>query len=128
MKLYCTFVRISKREQFVSFMKRDKQLNAKNSFIFEAIKEKNSKHTIVCIDDEQILLQNLAQQLKDCFGSECKIETCDCPLEGLEIIKEIKAEGRHVPVVISDHIMPKMTGDKLLTEIHHLFPETKKFF
>jgi len=84
------------------------------------------KQVILCIDDEEIILQALEEQLDNTFGEEYKIETSDSGDDAIEFFKELKEEGVHIPVVISDYIMPGMKGDEVLKEIHKLSPGSLK--
>jgi len=84
------------------------------------------KQVILCIDDEEIILQALEEQLVNIFGDEYEIETSDSGEDAIEFFKELKEEGIHVPVVISDYIMPGMKGDEVLKEIHSLSPGSLK--
>ncbi len=84
------------------------------------------KQVILCIDDEEIILQALEEQLVNIFGDEYEIETSDSGVDAIEFFKELKEEGVHVPVVISDYIMPGMKGDEVLKEIHNLSPGSLK--
>ncbi|MBT3382980.1 MAG: hybrid sensor histidine kinase/response regulator [Prolixibacteraceae bacterium] len=84
------------------------------------------KKVILCIDDEEIILQALEEQLNNIFGEEYEIETSDSGEDALEYFKELIDEGINVPVVISDYIMPGMKGDELLKEIHALSPGSLK--
>lgn len=85
-----------------------------------------NKQVILCIDDEEMILQALEEQLDTFFGEEYKIETSDSGEDALEFFKELQEEGIKVPVVIADFIMPGMKGDELLKEIHKLSPGSLK--
>ncbi|QIA08431.1 hybrid sensor histidine kinase/response regulator [Draconibacterium halophilum] len=84
------------------------------------------KQTIICVDDEEIILEAIQEQLESSFGEEYNIETSDSGEDALEFFKELIDEGQQVPVIISDYIMPGMKGDELLKEIHQLSPESLK--
>lgn len=84
------------------------------------------RQVILCIDDEEIILQALEEQLKNTFGDEYEIETSDSGDDAIEFFKELKQEGINVPVIISDYIMPGMKGDEVLKEIHKLSPGSLK--
>lgn len=84
------------------------------------------KQTIICVDDEEIILEAIQEQLQSTFGEEYNIETSDSGEDALEFFKELLDEGQQVPVIISDYIMPGMKGDELLKEIHKLSPESLK--
>ena len=85
-----------------------------------------AKQVILCIDDEEIILEALEEQLNNTFGSEYDIETSDSGEDAIDFFKELKKEGINVPVVISDYIMPGMKGDQVLKEIHELSPGSLK--
>ena len=85
------------------------------------------KPSIVCVDDEKIVLDSLKAQLKKLFKSQCIIELAESGEEALEIIEDMEKEyGEPPSVVISDQVMPVMKGDELLTKIEKKYPETKK--
>ncbi|MGQ4647971.1 PAS domain S-box protein [Lyngbya aestuarii] len=81
---------------------------------------------IVCVDDEPAVLESLKEQLKRHFGKDYYIEVAENGEEAIEIVKELQKEGIEIPLIISDQIMPGMTGDKLLSQIHAQYPETLK--
>jgi signal transduction histidine kinase len=85
-----------------------------------------NKQVILCIDDEEIILQAIEEQLANVFGEEYVIETSDSGEDALIFFREMMADGIRVPVVITDYIMPGMKGDELLKEIHALSPGSLK--
>ncbi|MCP4701941.1 MAG: EAL domain-containing protein [Gammaproteobacteria bacterium] len=84
------------------------------------------KPVILCVDDEKTVLVSLKQQLKRHLGDDYVIETAQDGVEALEILEEIQEEKREFPLVISDHLMPGMTGDELLKRFHFRSPDTLK--
>ncbi len=81
---------------------------------------------IICIDDEPVILKSLGEQLKRSLGQGYDIELVDSGAEAIALCAELVAEGINIPVVISDQIMPGMTGDQLLIQLHALYPDTLK--
>ena len=81
---------------------------------------------IVCVDDEPSILRSLGEQLKRSFGQQYDIELVDSGIEAIAICAELEEEGIDLAVVISDQIMPGMTGDRLLIELHSLYPNASK--
>lgn len=84
----------------------------------------NKKPIILCIDDEQVILQSLKSQLKDYLGTTYILEAAETGNIALEIIDELLAEGREIPLVLVDYLMPGMRGDQVLIDIHDRSPMT----
>ncbi|HHP7230087.1 MAG TPA: putative bifunctional diguanylate cyclase/phosphodiesterase [Xenococcaceae cyanobacterium] len=84
------------------------------------------EQAIICIDDDRFILSSLGEQLKRRFGSQYHIELIDNSLEALDVYQEFLAEGLEIPVIISDQNMAKMPGDRLLIQLHQLYPQTLK--
>ncbi|NLT52373.1 MAG: response regulator [Ignavibacteria bacterium] len=84
------------------------------------------KPTIICVDDEQLILIAIKEQLQINLNNEFYIETAESGEEALEIIEELRNESSDIPVIISDYLMPSMKGDKFLIKAHEIIPETRK--
>ncbi|MEG4999319.1 PAS domain S-box protein [Microcoleus sp. B4-D4] len=84
------------------------------------------KPVIICVDDEQTILDSLEIDLLKAFEDKYLIETAQSGEEALELLSELLAEQYEVPLVISDHIMPNMKGDELLRSVHAISPKTLK--
>jgi two-component system, sensor histidine kinase and response regulator len=76
------------------------------------------KQAIICVDDEDIILEALKDQLGPFFENQFLIETSTTAEEALEIYDELVGADYEVPVVISDYLMPGMRGDEFLIKIH----------
>ncbi len=85
-----------------------------------------SQPVIICVDDEQTILDSLKIELKQAFNDQYLIETTESGEETLELIEELLEEQYEIPLIISDYIMPKMKGDELLKRFHLLSPSTRK--
>lgn len=84
------------------------------------------KPIILCVDDEKIILDSLEEQILSRLGSEFDCELAEGGEEALEIIQDILTDKGDVAVVISDQLMPSMTGDEFLIKAHALLPNTPK--
>ena len=84
------------------------------------------KPVIICVDDEQTILDSLEIDLLKAFEDKYLIETAQSGEEALELLSELLADQYEVPLVISDHIMPNMKGDELLRSVHAISPNTLK--
>ena len=79
---------------------------------------------IVCVDDNEGILQSLGEQLGRIFGETCDVELAASGQEALDLCNELSAEGIEIPVIISDQLMPGMRGDELLGILHTRYPQT----
>lgn len=84
------------------------------------------KPVIICVDDEINLLKSLKIELKRAFEPNYSIEIAEGGEEALELIEELQAEKREIPLIISDYVMPQMKGDELLKRVHEISPDTLK--
>jgi len=84
------------------------------------------KQAIICVDDEDIILEALKDQLGPFFENQYLIETSTTAEEALDIYDELIESGYEVPVVISDYLMPGMRGDEFLIKVHEKNPNTLK--
>ncbi|MEB3182269.1 MAG: response regulator [Nostocaceae cyanobacterium] len=85
-----------------------------------------NKGTIVCVDDERLVLVSLRNQLTRLVGNEYSIQLAESPEEALAIFADLQREQIDIPLVICDQIMPKMRGDELLIKLHVHYPNTRK--
>jgi len=85
-----------------------------------------NKPTILCVEDERIILERLKDELKEVLGDEYSLETAESGEEAIEIVTELLEDNVEIPLVISDYIMPHMKGDELLQRIHTINPKTLK--
>ena len=86
----------------------------------------NKKDVILCIDDEQIILNSLSKQLIRKFGTRFEYEFAESGEEALEILNELEEDGKTVVMAVSDQIMPGMYGDEFLTKFHDKYPKSIK--
>jgi two-component system, chemotaxis family, chemotaxis protein CheY len=82
--------------------------------------------TIVCVDDEQAVLNQLSTQLTRRFGSTHVVECAESGEEALRLIQEVFAVGGRVEIVICDQVMPGLKGDRFLETVHTSHPEIMK--
>lgn len=80
---------------------------------------------ILCIDDDRIMLQALVHQISTFLQEDVIIEVAESGKEGLEVINELIDHKRIVPVVISDQMMPEMTGVEFARAAQAQFSELK---
>jgi len=85
-----------------------------------------SEQAILCVDDEEMVLNSLEMQLKDHFGDKYIYEFAENAEEALEIIEQLCEEGTDVLIIVSDWLMPGLKGDEFLIKVHEKFPKIVK--
>lgn len=81
---------------------------------------------ILCVDDDEIILNSLEMLLKEHLGDDYLYEFAENADDAMEILDELKTDGYQTLLVISDWLMPGLKGDNLLIKIHKKFPEVVK--
>ncbi|RKZ38234.1 MAG: response regulator, partial [Gammaproteobacteria bacterium] len=84
------------------------------------------ERVILCVDDEEIVLNSLEMQFKEQLGEEYTYEFAENAEDALEIIEELNEENVKILVVISDWLMPGLKGDEFLIKVHQKFPRIVK--
>jgi len=85
-----------------------------------------AEQVILCVDDEEIVLNSLEMQLKDQLGEKYLYEFAENAEDALEIIEELNEENVEVLVIVSDWLMPGLKGDEFLIKVHQKFPNIIK--
>ncbi|NEO35457.1 MAG: response regulator [Moorea sp. SIOASIH] len=85
-----------------------------------------NRTAIICVDDEQTILDSLKMELETTLGDNYLIEITQGGEEALEVFSELVEDNYEVALVISDYIMPNLKGDELLKRIHNISPKTLK--
>ena len=101
-------------------------LQPKTGSNYDYASDNELKLAIICVDDEPTILSSLGEQLKRNLGHEYDIELVSNGREAIALCAELIAEGIEIPLVISDQIMPGMTGEQLLIKLHSLYPNILK--
>ncbi|OYQ63476.1 hypothetical protein B9G53_16795 [Pseudanabaena sp. SR411] len=84
-----------------------------------------SSPTIVCVDDEYSVLLELRTQLRQCFPNYA-IAIAESGAEAITLVEKLLADGLEVPLVIVDQLVPDMSGEQVLIELHGRHPEILK--
>lgn len=88
--------------------------------------EQKNKPALLCIDDEQSVLNSLIIQLRDNLGDQYVYEAAMSADEALDVMEDLKNNNTEILVVVSDYIMPGMKGDELLIKIYNKYPDIIK--
>jgi CheY-like chemotaxis protein len=85
-----------------------------------------AEQVILCVDDEEIVLNSLEMQLREQLGDKYLYEFAENAEDALEIIEELDAEDIQILVIVSDWLMPGLKGDEFLIKVHEKFPKIIK--
>lgn len=77
---------------------------------------------ILCVDDEDIILDSLNEQLKKFFGDDLLYEIAENAEEGMEIIEELVKDDIKNVIIVTDWLMPGTKGDEFLVNVHEKYP------
>ena len=75
------------------------------------------KLAILAVDDEKIILDSIKIQLEKNFSHKFIFDYADNPEEALEVIDELTQEDISLLLVISDYMMPGMTGEEFAIKV-----------
>src|SRR5436309_824196 len=81
---------------------------------------------IVVVDDEPAVLAAVARDLRRGFGERYRILRAATGAEALELLRQLRARGDQVALLIADQRMPGMAGTEYLVEARKLVPEAKR--
>lgn len=85
-----------------------------------------TKGTIICVDDDRLILNSLRDQLQRIIEDAYDIEVAESGGEALELVSELEADQIKIPLVICDQNLPDMGGDSLLSYLQIQYPKTRK--
>ncbi|MGX9415878.1 response regulator [Vibrio sp. RC27] len=75
-----------------------------------------TKHLILCVDDEREVLDSVSQDL-ECFESFFYLESAESVIEAQHVIDDYQQRGVPLALILCDHIMPKKNGIQFLIEL-----------
>src|ERR687886_2207192 len=81
---------------------------------------------IVVVDDEPAVLAAVARDLRRGFGEKYRILRAGSGPEALDLLREVRARGDQVALLIADQRMPGMPGTEYLVEARKLVPDAKR--
>jgi thioredoxin reductase (NADPH) len=82
--------------------------------------------SIVAVDDEPAVLAAVARDLRRGFGERYRVMRAASGAEGLDLLKQVRARGDQVALLIADQRMPGLSGTDYLVQARELVPEAKR--
>lgn len=83
------------------------------------------KEAILCVDDEAIILMHLVMVLKGRYGPRFLYEIAANADSAMKKIDALVEAGTTIIAVVSDWLMPGITGDAFLRAVHAKYPGIK---
>jgi thioredoxin reductase (NADPH) len=81
---------------------------------------------IVAVDDEPAVLAAVARDLRRGFGERFRVLRAGSGAEALELVRELRARGDQVAMLIADQRMPAMPGTEYLLAARKIAPDAKR--
>src|SRR5918996_2484807 len=81
---------------------------------------------ILAVDDEPAVLAAVARDLRRGFGEHYRILRATSGAEALDLLKQLRARGDQVALLIADQRMPGMAGTEYLIEARKLVPDARR--
>jgi thioredoxin reductase (NADPH) len=81
---------------------------------------------IVAVDDEPAVLAAVARDLRRGFGDRYRIMRAASGAEGLDLLRQVRARGEQVALLVADQRMPGLSGTDYLVKAREVVPEAKR--
>ncbi len=81
---------------------------------------------IVAVDDEPAVLAAVSRDLRRGFGERYRVMRAGSGAEGLDLLKQVRARGEQVALLVADQRMPGLSGTDYLVQARELVPEAKR--
>src|ERR687886_835597 len=88
--------------------------------------ERERRPAIVAVDDEPAVLAAVARDLRRGFGARYRILRATSGPEALDLLRQLRARGDQVALLVADQRMPGMAGTEYLVEARKLVPDAKR--
>lgn len=84
-----------------------------------------TKRYVILVEDDPTVLHSLRLQMQQILPTHYNIETANDGNEAMEVLQDITAQGGLIPLVVTDHQMPRMTGSEFLINVRQLVPKCR---
>jgi thioredoxin reductase (NADPH) len=89
-------------------------------------RERERRPAIIAVDDEPAVLAAVARDLRRGFGERYRILRATSGPEALDLVRQVRARGEQVALLVADQRMPGMAGTDYLVEARKLVPDAKR--
>jgi thioredoxin reductase (NADPH) len=88
--------------------------------------EPRRRPAIVAVDDEPAVLAAVSRDLRRGFGERYRVMRAGSGAEGLELLRQVRARGEQVALLVADQRMPGLSGTDYLVKAREIAPEAKR--
>src|SRR5947209_17798201 len=88
--------------------------------------DQRRRPAIVAVDDEPAVLAAVARDLRRGFGDRYRIMRAASGAEGLDLLRQVRARGEQIALLVADQRMPGLSGTDYLVKAHEVVPEAKR--
>ena len=88
--------------------------------------DQRRRPAIVAVDDEPAVLAAVSRDLRRGFGERYRVMRAASGAEGLDLLRQIRARGEQVALLVADQRMPGLSGTDYLVRARELVPEAKR--
>src|SRR5215467_7512789 len=81
---------------------------------------------IIAVDDEPAVLAAVSRDLRRGFGERYRVMRAGSGAEGLDLLRQVRARGEQVALLVADQRMPGLSGTDYLVQARELAPEAKR--
>jgi thioredoxin reductase (NADPH) len=81
---------------------------------------------IVAVDDEPAVLAAVSRDLRRGFGDRYRVMRAGSGADGLELLRQVRARGEQVALLVADQRMPGLSGTDYLVKARELVPDAKR--
>src|SRR5947199_9920369 len=92
----------------------------------EAAEAQRRRPAIIAVDDEPAVLAAVSRDLRRGFGERYRVMRAGSGAEGLELLKQVRARGEQVALLVADQRMPGLSGTDYLVKAREVVPEAKR--
>ena len=88
--------------------------------------ERKRRPAIVAVDDDPAVLAAVARDLRRGFGEDYRILRAQSGDEALDLLRQTRARGDQVALLVADQRMPGLSGTEYLVQARQIVPDAKR--
>ena len=85
-----------------------------------------AKPVILTVDDDPVVLQAVARDLRQKYGDRFRIVRADSGANALDALSKVKLRNETVALLLADQRMPQMSGVEFLENAVEMYPDAKR--